>query len=46
LLSYYGNQINKTAEKLLKQGLYDFVGSDVHHDNHINALIKKSFLTM
>jgi hypothetical protein len=23
---------------------YDFVGSDVHHDNHINALIKKIIL--
>jgi tyrosine-protein phosphatase YwqE len=44
VVGYYGNQINKTAEKLLKQGLYDFVGSDVHHDNHINAFNQKIIL--
>ena len=41
VVGYYGSQINKTAEKLLTQGLYDFVGSDVHHDNHIAAFSQK-----
>jgi tyrosine-protein phosphatase YwqE len=27
--------------KLLTQGLYDYVGSDVHHDNHIAAFSQK-----
>ena len=41
VVGYYGAQINKTAEKLLSQGLYDYVGSDVHHDNHIAAFSQK-----
>ncbi|MBX9888395.1 MAG: histidinol phosphatase [Flavobacteriaceae bacterium] len=41
VVGYYGAQINKTAEKLLSQGLYDYVGSDVHHDNHITAFSQK-----
>ena len=41
VVGYYGSQINKTAEKLLTQGLYNFVGSDVHHDNHIAAFSQK-----
>jgi tyrosine-protein phosphatase YwqE len=41
VVGYYGGQINKTAEKLLTQGLYDYVGSDVHHDNHIAAFSQK-----
>ena len=44
VVGYYGNQINQTAEKLLAQGLYDYVGSDVHHDNHINAFSQKIIL--
>ena len=44
VVGYYGNQINQTAEKLLSQGLYDYVGSDVHHDNHINAFSQKIIL--
>lgn len=38
---YYGEAITKTADKLLQQGLYDFVGSDVHHSNHIAAFDQK-----
>lgn len=41
VVGYYGALINKTAEKLLSQGLYDYVGSDVHHDNHITAFSQK-----
>jgi hypothetical protein len=29
------------AKKLLKKGLIDFTGSDVHHRNHIEAFSKK-----
>lgn len=38
---YYGENITKVAENLLQKGLYDFVGSDVHHDNHIAAFDQK-----
>lgn len=34
---YYGSGIAEVADYLLKQGMYDFVGSDVHHTRHIMA---------
>ncbi len=41
VVGYYGAGITKIAEKLLKKGMYDFVGSDVHHQNHIQAFNEK-----
>lgn len=41
VVGYYGPQITKIAEQLLAKGLYSFVGSDVHHDNHIAAFDQK-----
>ena len=38
---YYGTMVTKTAQKLLDQNSYDFVGSDVHHQKHVNALSTK-----
>jgi tyrosine-protein phosphatase YwqE len=38
---YYGEGITKIAEKLLQKGMYDFVGSDVHHANHIDGFNEK-----
>ena len=35
IVGYYGNPIAKIAEQLLQKGMYDFVGTDVHHDKHI-----------
>jgi protein-tyrosine phosphatase len=37
VVGYYGNEITKISEKLLQKGMYDYVGSDVHHANHIAA---------
>lgn len=34
---YYGEEIAKISEQLLKNGMYDFTGTDVHHNNHIEA---------
>lgn len=34
---YYGKSVSIIAEQLLKSGLVDFVGSDVHNQNHIKA---------
>lgn len=41
VVGYYGYNITKAAEKLLQKGMYDYVGSDVHHDNHITAFDQK-----
>lgn len=36
-VGYYGMPVAKIANELLKKGMIDFVGSDVHHKNHIVA---------
>ena len=41
VVGYYGERITEIAKKLLKKGMYSFVGSDAHHDNHIAAFDKK-----
>ena len=41
VVRYYGNEITKIAEDLKKKKMYDFVGSDVHHGNHIAAFDQK-----
>lgn len=41
VVGYYGDAVTKMAEKLLQKGMYNFVGSDVHHDNHIAAFEQK-----
>lgn len=40
-VGYYGERINKAADKLLKKGMYDFAGSDVHHMRHIASFSNK-----
>ena len=37
IVGYYGTGIMKTADQLLQKGMYTYVGSDVHHNNHIAA---------
>jgi len=45
VVGYYGESVAKTAQKLLDDKMIDFVGSDVHHSNHVqsfqNSLIIK-----
>jgi tyrosine-protein phosphatase YwqE len=41
VVGYYGEAVTKIAEKLLQKGMYNFVGSDAHHDNHIAAFDRK-----
>ena len=36
-VGYYGEQVFNISKKLLSHGMFDFVGSDVHHNNHIKA---------
>lgn len=40
-VDYYGKNISVIADKLLKNELIDFVGSDIHHKNHIDSFYKK-----
>lgn len=41
IVGYYGDGIAVIAEKLLKKGMYDFVGTDLHHDNHVAGFDQK-----
>ncbi|WP_367757328.1 tyrosine-protein phosphatase [Flavobacterium sp. WC2430] len=34
-VGYYGAEITKISDQLLQKGMYSYVGSDVHHNNHI-----------
>lgn len=36
-VGYYGEDVMRTANSLLKNEMIDFVGSDIHHKGHLNA---------
>lgn len=38
LSGYYGKPVKLMAEKLLQANLYDFLGSDMHHERHLKSL--------
>lgn len=38
LCGYYGRDVQLAAERLLQAGLYDYCGSDMHHEKHLRAL--------
>jgi len=40
-VGYYGDEVASVTDKLLKKGMIDFAGSDVHHLNHIAAFQKR-----
>ncbi|KGL60308.1 tyrosine-protein phosphatase [Polaribacter sp. Hel1_33_49] len=42
LTEHYGKPVQKTTEKLLKENLYDFVGTDAHHEKHLDIVRKVS----
>lgn len=35
---YYGEPVKSAALTLVKSGMYDLVGTDMHHEKHLNAL--------
>lgn len=35
---YYGVEVKSAALTMIKSGMYDFVGTDVHHERHLTAL--------
>lgn len=40
-VGYYGKDVAAAADKLLKNDMIDFVGSDIHHMHHIEAFQNK-----
>ncbi len=50
LSGVYGSGVRKTAEKLFKHHLVDFLGTDMHHEKHLSTLhslaAKKEFYNM
>lgn len=40
-VGYYGKEVAATADYLLKNQMYDFVGSDIHHKKHVTAFQDK-----
>lgn len=34
---YYGDGVKAAAASLIKSGMYDFVGTDMHHERHLHA---------
>ncbi len=38
LSGYHGKDEKRVAEKLVEAGYADFLGSDIHHDNHVKAI--------
>jgi len=41
LTGFYGKDIQKIAERMLDKGLYDFTGTDIHQQSHVDELITK-----
>jgi tyrosine-protein phosphatase YwqE len=37
LSGYYGKQVKQVAEKLIKEKMVEFIGTDMHHANHLKA---------
>ena len=38
IVGYYGKHVSQAAEFLLKENLYDFAASDLHHNKHLSLL--------
>jgi tyrosine-protein phosphatase YwqE len=38
ILGYYGKSIKINAEKMLARGLYDYCGTDLHHERHLSHI--------
>ncbi len=36
-IGYYGKSVAHCADKLLKENMITYVGSDIHHENHIKC---------
>ena len=43
-VGYYGPDVANISDKLLKADFIDFVGSDIHHKQHIDSFTRKVFI--
>lgn len=43
LIGYYGSESLKIAEYLLKEKIVSFIGTDLHHERHLEQIKKVSF---
>ncbi len=43
-IGYYGAEVAEVAKKLLKRGMIDYTGSDVHHKNHVAGFHRRVVL--
>ena len=43
-VGYYGPDVANASDKLLKSGFIDYVGSDIHHKQHIDSFVRKVVL--
>ncbi len=43
-IGYYGANVADVAKKLLKRGMIDYTGSDVHHKNHVAGFHRRVVL--
>ena len=41
IVGYYGKHVTQAAEFLLKENMYDFAASDLHHSKHLSLLNKE-----
>jgi tyrosine-protein phosphatase YwqE len=50
LSGYYGKEVKKAAELLFKKDMVSFLGTDMHHERHLEMLkqlvVKKDFLSL
>lgn len=44
LTGYYGKDVQKIAERLLENDLYDFTGTDIHNEGHIQQFTSNPIL--
>jgi protein-tyrosine phosphatase len=40
LTNYYGKQVKETAQWLLNKGMIDYIGTDIHHERHLKAMMQ------
>lgn len=40
VVGHYGLESTRIADKLLGEGFIDYVGSDIHHDGHLEVFVK------
>jgi protein-tyrosine phosphatase len=44
VIGYYGVDVAEAAKKLLRKGMIDFAGSDIHHKHHVNGFSRRLVL--